>query len=503
MTAPVLTKVPTLRAEAVFGELVRLAWPIAVSVLSYSLMTFFDTYFVTRLGAAAVGGVGLGGLAAFTTLCFAFGLLRSVKVLVSQETGAGRYASAHAYLGAGTHVAAVFGCVCALLSVPIAALLPKLAAGAAVGEIAREYLLIRGVGAIPVLIGQALREARYGVGDSRTPMYGALVANLLHIPLNYLLIFSLGWGVAGAAWSTLIVQCLELAWLIIVHYPTGFGLRAARLRHAKDLLRVGFSTGLEFFLGVSAFTALVALIARMSEADLAAHQIGIQMIHFAFLPVVAIGEAGSVLSGQAVGANNDRLVRVVASRALALALAYSGACTLLFALAPEWLVSGFRVDPEVHRIIVRLLWIAAGFQILDAVNIVLRAVLRGTGDVRIPALQSVVTAWIFAPSLTWFLGIRHGLGAPGGWLALTVDMAFGATFLAVRTLRGSWLPSARAARARIIASPEVSASARQCGRISAWIRRTCRGRSRRERNYRPGLSRKRRLSGPRAPRRSA
>lgn len=455
MKTPVLIEVPHLRAEAVFGALVRLAWPIAVSVLSHSLMTFVDTYFVTRLGAAAVGGVGLGGLLAFTTMCFAFGLLRSVKVLVSQETGAGRHANAHAYLGSGIYLAAIFGCACAALTLPIAAALPAFTPSAGLAEIAKVYLLIRGLGAVPVLIGQALREARYGIGDSKRPMYGALVANLLHIPLNYLLIFELGWGVAGAAWSTVIMQCVELGWLILLHSPTGFGLRAARLRHARELLRVGFSTGLEYFLGLSAFTALVGLIARMGEADLAAHQIGIQLIHFAFLPIVALGEAASVLSGQAVGANADRLVRVIAGRALSIGLGYSAACMLLFVIAPEWLLSGFDVGADVQRICVRLLWIAAGFQCLDAVNIVLRAVLRGTGDVRIPALQAVASAWLFAPTLTWFLGLRHGLGAPGGWLALTVDIAFGAAFVSVRLLRGSWLASAKASRARAMPSPEV------------------------------------------------
>jgi MATE family multidrug resistance protein len=337
-------------------------------------------------------------------------------------------------------------------------ILPKLAASPGVGEIAQDYLLIRSAGAIPVLLGSALREARYGVGDSRSPMYGALVANLLHIPLNYLLIFELGWGVEGAAWSTLIAQSLELGWLVMVQYPTGFGLRAASFHHARQLLRVGFSTGIEFFLGVSAFTALVALIARMGESDLAAHQIGIQLIHFAFLPVVAIGEAGSVLAGQAVGADKDRLVGVVAARALGLALAYAGACTLLFVLAPEWLLSGFSADPEVTRIGVRLLLVAAGFQLIDAVNIVLRAVLRGTGDVRIPAIQSIISGWTFAPTLTWFLGIHHGLGAPGGWLALTVDIAFGAVFLSVRTLRGTWRTSARASRARAESAPQPLAT---------------------------------------------
>ena len=52
------------------AELVRLSWPIAVSTLSYSVMTLVDTLFVARLGKASLAGVGLGGVAAFTLLCF-------------------------------------------------------------------------------------------------------------------------------------------------------------------------------------------------------------------------------------------------------------------------------------------------------------------------------------------------------------------------------------------------------------------------------------------------
>ena len=440
-----------LDERRIFRELVRLSWPIAVSVLSYSLMTFVDTYFVARLGAASVGGVGVGGVAAFTSLCFALGVLRAVKVLVSQEAGAGRKESVQAYLGAGLWLAFGFGVASTLLAWPIARLLPSLASGAS-GDIAASYLSIRALGTLPVLLQSALREARHAIGDSRTPMYGAVVANLVHIPLNYLFIFVFGWGVEGAAWSTVLIQVLELGWLVRVQYPTGFGLGLARLRHAVHLLRVGVSTGLEFFLSVSAFSVLVALIARMSEADLAAHQIGIQLIHFAFLPVVAVGEAGSVLSGQAVGSDRDRLVAVVAGRALALSGAYAAFCTLVFALAPELLLSGFSAEVRVREIGVHLLWIAAGFQLFDAVNIVLRAVLRGTGDVRIPTLQAVLSGWVLTPPLTWWLGIHHGLGAAGGWLALSADIVFGAAFLALRTWVGAWLPSARASRARIALS---------------------------------------------------
>ena len=68
--------------------LLSLTWPIAVSMLSYSLMTFVDTIFVGRKGAAAIAAVGLGGLASFTLLTFAMGLLRAGKVLIAHAHGA-------------------------------------------------------------------------------------------------------------------------------------------------------------------------------------------------------------------------------------------------------------------------------------------------------------------------------------------------------------------------------------------------------------------------------
>ena len=57
-------------------ELFSLTWPIAFSMLSYSLMTAVDTLFVGRFGAEAIAAVGIGGLCSFTLLTFAMGLLR-------------------------------------------------------------------------------------------------------------------------------------------------------------------------------------------------------------------------------------------------------------------------------------------------------------------------------------------------------------------------------------------------------------------------------------------
>src|SRR5262249_11690834 len=81
-------------------ELLRLAWPITVSTLSYSIMTLVDTLLVGHLGPAELAGAGMGGTAAFAVTCFSFGLLRGNKTLVSQAVGAGRGDLVQAYRSA-------------------------------------------------------------------------------------------------------------------------------------------------------------------------------------------------------------------------------------------------------------------------------------------------------------------------------------------------------------------------------------------------------------------
>jgi MATE family multidrug resistance protein len=335
------------------------------------------------------------------------------------------------------------------VGLPIAHFLPQFSASHEAGRVAYTYMSLRLLGAPIVLLSCAIREARYGFGDSRSPMYAALVSNAVHIPLNYALIFTAGLGIAGAAYATLFVQLIELCWMLAVQAKQGLGLPRTRLSHVFDVFRLGFPIGSEFLLGVAAFSALVLLIARMSEADLAAHQVSLQILHFAFMPAVSIGEAASVLAGQAVGADDDRRVLKIAKNALLLSALYAGACALVFVLGAVPLLRLFTTDTQVQSIGVRLLYVAAGFQLFDAANIVARSVLRGTGDVRLPAVMAICSGWTFVPALTWFWGMRHGLGAVGGWLALTVDICFGALLFWWRLARGHWLPAAKKSRERL------------------------------------------------------
>jgi MATE family multidrug resistance protein len=438
-----------LRYRPLLGELVRLSWPIVVSTLSFSAMTLVDTLFVGRLGPAALAATGLGGVAAFLIVCFGIGLLRAVKVSIAQARGAGRDEETLPSLGAGLVLGAGFGVIAIGIGWVASLYLPALATSRQAGALAGEYLWVRSLAAPMVLVTAALREARYGWGDTRSPMNTALIANVAHVPLDALFIFGFEMGVVGAAWATMLSQSLELALLVAIQRRTGFGLRAFASRHLGRILRLGVPIGTEFVLSISAFSALVALIARMTEVDLAAHHVALQIIHFSFMPALAIGEAASVLTGNAVGAEAYGEVRRVGYAATSLACLYTGACATTMLIAAHPLVSLFSSAPEVQALAVRLLYVSAAFQVFDGAGIVARGVLRGAGDVRFAAWVTVIAAWVCTPPLTLVLGFWMGLGALGGWLGIFAEIMASTAVLWWRLERGHWLRAARRARAEL------------------------------------------------------
>lgn len=433
-------------------KLMGLSWPILISMVSYSTMTLVDTLLVSGLGSAQLAGVGLGGTAAFALLCFSFGMLRGVKTLVAQAIGANRRDQIGAYLGAALIFAGIISALTVIVGQVIAELLVKIAASDAAGQAARTYLKTRNLGAPAALAYVAMREVRYAQGDTRSPMRATVVANVVNAALAYTFVFHFGWGVGGAATATAIAHCVELGVLAWLHPRGALRIGEVRRHHLAELWKLGWPTGLQFTLEVGAFALLAALISAMSEVQMAAHQIALQVIQFSFLPAFAVGEAASVLAGQAVGADRDGLALRSAHVALALTGAYTALWTLVLAFAAPVVAAAFRTAPEVTESAIRLLHVAAVFQMLDGANIVARAVLRGAGDVRVPAWVGIISSWAFLPPLTWLLGYRMGLGAAGGWLGFIAETVIGVSILWWRLERGQWLPAARAARERIRAA---------------------------------------------------
>jgi MATE family multidrug resistance protein len=437
---------PTLPwQERPLHELLRLAWPIMVSLLSFSVMTAVDSLFVGRLGAAALAGVGLGGAASFTTLCFGFGLLRAGKITVAQAAGAGRHHATQAYLGASLTVALGLGIATAVVGQGVAWLLPWLTASADSARAAGTYTSIRTLSAPITLLTIAMRETRHGLGDARSPMRATLLANLINVGLVAVFSIGFGWGVAGVAWATTLAQLTELLMLAHMQRAHGFGLSAWSRDDLRTVLSMGVPLGIERFFDVSSFTVMVALFARMGDVDLAAHQVAAQALLFAFMPSMAIGDATCVLIGQAVGASSLHSVPRVQRSALAAGFAYVAICCAGLLVFGPRIAQMFTHDAAVIARAAELFQVGAVFVWTLPFYQVGQNSLRAIGDVRVAAWITVGAAWGCTPLFAAVLGLALGMGAWGGWIGLGSELALAAALFwwRLRTSGGAWLRHAR------------------------------------------------------------
>ena len=200
-------------------RVLALAIPIIGENFLQTLVGTADTVMVTRLGKEEVAGVG-------TSLEFIFFILAALSavsigatVLVSQATGAGDHSLVNRY----ARQAIVWG-VIAAIPVSIAGLLSRSPRDRALRRRGRgdrhgaTYLQITAATCVVLLLTFVCGAIFRGVGDSRTPLLAASVANVVNIVAAWLLIFGeFGFpelGVAGSAWGAAIGRAVGAAILL-------------------------------------------------------------------------------------------------------------------------------------------------------------------------------------------------------------------------------------------------------------------------------------------------
>ena len=431
-------------------ELIALAWPIMTAMAGETLMGLVDTKLVGGLGAAALGGVGVAMTVAFLGYMVVFGIMRGVKVCVAHAVGRGHAHRGVRYAQAGVVLGLLAGAVFGICTRDVGPLFRVIGIDPALVPYARSFLAAYTFGAPGSAVVSALVQHRQALSDSRTPMVVGLGGNVVNALLGWSLIYGHAGlpalGVRGGAYATATSEWLEaivlLALLVRDTRRAGTWARArAELPFASALREVtalGLPTGIQFGSEMLAFATFTALLGSMGADQIAAHQIALATIRVSFLPGAAVGEAASVLVGQALGRRSLAQAVRATRAALVVAVAFMAFWGVVFGVAGGAIARLFTDDPPVAHVARTLLWIAAAFQVLDATNMVLRSALRGAKDVRVPAFIGIAVVWTCVPTAAFVLGRLMGWGSAGGWLGFIAETAVGTLLFARRWRRGAW-----------------------------------------------------------------
>ena len=282
-------------------------------------------------------------------------------------------------------------------------------------------------------------------GNMKIPSALNILMCLMDVVFNYIFIYILEMGVAGAAIGTglamVITALLMLYFLLYRSDILKLKGRPGSFRPKSDVVsnafRIGGPMGLQHILMGSAQVVSTVIVAPLGTVAIAAHSLAITVESLCYMPGFGIAEAATTLVGQSFGARKRQLTQSFANMSTGsgmIVMTLMG--ILMYVFAPELMALMTPVD-EIIGIGAQCLRIEAFAEPMFAAAIVCNGVFIGAGDTLRPAIMSLLSMWGVRLTLAALLATTYGL--PGVWVAMAIELTFRGFIFLVRQLRGGWL----------------------------------------------------------------
>ncbi len=417
--------------------IIALAVPAMIENILQTVVGFVDTLFVAKLGLNEVTAVGVANavLAVYIAIFMAIGV--GTSSLIARSIGAGDISKAKSIARQSTIVSAILGLLFGLITFFFSE--PLLRLMGAESQILTAGVTYFRIVAIPSIFislmftfGSILRAA----GDTKTPMKVSLWINIIHIGLDYILIFGMfgieGLGVAGAAWATVIVRIIGtlLLFFYIKRSKVSFSLfESSSKENTLSILKISTPTAIERLIMRFGQVVYFGLILKIGADVYASHSIAGNIETFSYMPGYGLAIAATTLVGQSIGANNqkDAYMYGMLTTIIGVFIMSIGG-VLLFFLSP-WMATWFTDKQTAIDMVVTALRIDAFAQPALAIGLILAGALQGAGDTKSPMYSTAIGMWLIRVIGVYILGIHFEMGIAGVWLSIAIDLYVRAIFL--------------------------------------------------------------------------
>lgn len=449
MTAP---STAPLLPEA--RRIARLAWPIILTNLNWTIMHLIDVTVVGFAGTHELGALAAGRVVMFVILMLLFSGMSGIIVFTSRADGAGDLPRTGALwreaVLAGVLLGTPSALVIALAAQPllmITGVAPDLVTPGA-------HVLVAMMAGLP---GQMLSIACAFFLEGVSAPRRVLVVNLATLPLNALLAWALTlghlgmpeMGAVGAALATSITSTIGgiamalMAWTLPSARARGLRRMDApawfqALKGIPTLITFGIMPGVGAAMEVLGFSFLMVLSTRMGEVIAGGFQVMLSLHNIGFAVALGLGSAAGVRVGNAVGSGEPWTARSRTLIACGLSLLIMGAVVLVYLLFAGPIVRALTADAAVAREAIIMVLILSPFILCDGLQAIFVAALRSLGDQVVAGVNGIIAFFGLLSIAGWF-AYTQGWGSVGLAVASAIGM------MAAMLLQGSrfWLISSR------------------------------------------------------------
>ena len=404
----------------------QLFWFAIPFMASNALQVLYSTIDMVIVG----NYVGTAGLSAVsqssqiinccTMLCL--GISSAGQVLVSQVLGSGKRKELNGIIGTLFSIITIFTVILSaaillfckpfltLINVPPESF-----------EMATEYLVICTAGLVLTAGYNTVSSILRGMGDSKRPLLFIAIASVINLVLDYVFTGLWGWGVAGAAWATIIGQAASFLFSIFYLYKHkqefGFDFKLKSLipnkKYTNMIVALGTPMAIQSgFINVS-MLFVNSLINSVGVVASATFGVGVRIDDIINKLCMGIQYAVVPMISQNFGAGERKRVQKTVYWAWIYSGAFTVICILLYLFFGRELFTLFSSDPAVHEMsgtfISALLWMFPAFAIMRGSG----AFVQGIGNARFSMVLAILDGVVLRIGLSWLIGIVFDLGFYG------------------------------------------------------------------------------------------
>lgn len=440
---------------SILKSMLMFFFPLLIGTFFQQLYNTVDAMIVgLYVGKEALSNVG--GVSSMITMLivgFFTGISTGASVLVSQYFGAKNYSKLKQAVHTSYGFAIISGVMLGAVGIISSPYLFKLmnTPEEIIGQ-STEYINIYFMGMIFLCVYNMGAAVLRAVGDSKRPLYLLAFCSLLNVLLDLLFVIVFNWGVAGAAWATVISQALSavaVTWIIIFKTPEiQLDLKKIipRWDMLKNMLLIGFPTGVESVMYNISNIIIMAAINVFGINTMAAWSAYGKIDGVIWLINSSFGIAIMTFVGQNYGACNYKRIRKGVRRWLLVSIGTALALSILMLVFAKPLLGLFTTDNQVIEIGYRMmLFVVPGYFLFEFIE-VLSGTLRAEGRVFVSSL--IVLIFTCVLRIVWTLVISNGksmemvvLCYPITWGVCAVLMIFYYLWEQRRVERGNTLRS--------------------------------------------------------------
>lgn len=434
-----------IRERSIFS----LSGPVLFELLMLFMVPAVDAYYMTRVSPEAMAAVS--AVLPVTGLGFILfaPLTQAGSSVAAQHLGAKNLQMAGLTFTSLLGLNVGLGLIMSLVFVSFAPFLPEFVGlEGTLAEVASVYIRALGFGYVFLALKMTSSGILNALGRTQINMWAAVLMNGINLGLNHLFVTGVfgfpKFGVIGIAAASAIAWFLSFLFALYFchHHLAKLKAVTSSMPQVREtlghVLRIGLPSSLEPLsyqlsqVVISRILVSLGVLAVTTKAYVA------NITLFSLLWGAAFASGTQIKISHLLG---ERSYKEATSQLIAgvkIALAGCTVLSLILAVGGPWFLRIFTEDPEVLRLGSQVLWIAVILEWGRALNVIVGAALRASGDARFVAGFGVMSMWLLAVTGAYFIGVEAGLGLLGIWLVMSLDEHLRGWVSLKRWMSGRW-----------------------------------------------------------------